>query len=130
MSGKELTRNWFVYAARDMQAAKVLFETMWPRPYEIICYHCQQAAEKALKGFLIHHNTEPPKSHNLSVLCQMCSAFDESFQGFQEVCSKLTAYGAATRYPDGGDIEEHHAGFSLREAERVYAFCAGLVPGL
>ncbi|WP_243103766.1 MULTISPECIES: HEPN domain-containing protein [unclassified Dehalobacter] len=27
-----------------------MFETIHPKPLETVCYHCQQAAEKALSG--------------------------------------------------------------------------------
>ncbi|EEG47745.1 hypothetical protein RUMHYD_03392 [Blautia hydrogenotrophica DSM 10507] len=31
-------------------------EHMYPKPLEIICYHCQQSIEKLLKGLLISKN--------------------------------------------------------------------------
>jgi hypothetical protein len=32
---------------------------------EIICFHCQQSAEKYLKAFLFSNDIEPDKTHNL-----------------------------------------------------------------
>jgi HEPN domain-containing protein len=28
---------------------------MHPTPVEVICYHCQQSAEKYLKGYIVLH---------------------------------------------------------------------------
>ena len=39
---------WLDYAATDLSVAHTLFDVHRPQPYEIICYHCQQAAEKAI----------------------------------------------------------------------------------
>ena len=43
---KESFSEWLRYANMDLDAAKFLFENQYPKPLEIICYHCQQAAEK------------------------------------------------------------------------------------
>ncbi|MBN2050303.1 MAG: HEPN domain-containing protein [Spirochaetales bacterium] len=39
-----------------------------PGPLEIICFHCQQAAEKALKAYLAYNEIRPPKTHDLDEL--------------------------------------------------------------
>jgi len=36
----------------DLNTAEYL-KNMKPLPIEIICYHCQQSAEKYLKGYLV-----------------------------------------------------------------------------
>ena len=43
-------QQWFTFAQKDLAVAKHLRDTFYPEPMEIICYHCQQAAEKAIKG--------------------------------------------------------------------------------
>ena len=40
-------REWYEMEAADLGVAKHLDATYCPKPLEIICYHCQQAAEKA-----------------------------------------------------------------------------------
>ena len=59
----------------------------------------EQAAEKVLKGYLIHHDVEPPKTHDLRLLCKMCADFEKSFDEISQSCINLTAYGVQTRYP-------------------------------
>lgn len=46
MPHNKLVSTWFSFAETDLLAARHLYETMYPQPYEIICYHCQQAVEK------------------------------------------------------------------------------------
>ena len=46
MQNKGTTSEWITFAKTDFDAAKHLYENMKPRPYEIICYHCEQAIEK------------------------------------------------------------------------------------
>ena len=43
------TKQWLDMADMDLGVAKYLMENYYPKPLEIICYHCQQAAEKPLK---------------------------------------------------------------------------------
>lgn len=53
MNSMDLVNEWLEISASDLSVASHLFETMRPRPFEVVCYHCQQAAEKALRAFLI-----------------------------------------------------------------------------
>ena len=41
--------TWMKLAENDYVVAEHLFGTFRPMPIEIICFHCQQAAEKQLK---------------------------------------------------------------------------------
>lgn len=52
MKNKELIQEWINFAKMDFLTAKHLYEYMYPKPLEIICYHCQQSIEKLLKGVL------------------------------------------------------------------------------
>ena len=45
--------EWFRFADTDLLTAQHVMKTMISQPFELICYHCQQAAEKYLKGYLI-----------------------------------------------------------------------------
>lgn len=38
---------------------------------EISCYHCQQSAEKYLKGYLVLYGKNPPRTHDLDELCKL-----------------------------------------------------------
>jgi HEPN domain-containing protein len=45
----------------------------------IICFHCQQAVEKYLKGFLILYDVESERTHDLNLLCGLCKGIDAAF---------------------------------------------------
>jgi HEPN domain-containing protein len=117
-----IVAEWFYFGDNDLRAAKIL-EQSHPQPLEIICYHCQQSAEKYLKGYLISKGViSPPKIHDLGVLCEMCAKFDENFFDIETACKILTAYAAQARYPDEMYIDEGLMGQSLSYAEEIKLF--------
>ena len=63
---------WLGFAKTDLGVSKHLMDVYYPKPLEIICYHCQQAAEKAIKAVAIFHGAQGglPKKHNLSFLLE------------------------------------------------------------
>ena len=65
-------RQWIEIANNDLTAAQYLAKVMRPISYEIICFHCQQAAEKYLKWVLVLHDIDPPKIHDLEELEKLC----------------------------------------------------------
>ena len=51
--------EWLSFARMDITAAQDLFykqQNLHHRPIEIILYHCQQCAEKALKAFIVQQH--------------------------------------------------------------------------
>ncbi|HMB45731.1 MAG TPA: HEPN domain-containing protein [Candidatus Methanoperedens sp.] len=54
--------KWFEYAENDFEAAKILSLQVKPK-LEIVCYHCQQCAEKMLKGYIASKNGKLQKTH-------------------------------------------------------------------
>ena len=57
-------KEWLQFADDDFYSAQILNESV-RKPYEIICYHCAQAVEKYLKGYLIYNDIVPQRTHNL-----------------------------------------------------------------
>ena len=94
------SQEWQRLGAQDLSSAEHLL-TMKPIPVEIICYLCQQSAEKYLKVFLVLHGQNPPKIHDLNELRKLCSNFFGNFKVIADQCSDLTAYGVQPRYPMG-----------------------------
>jgi HEPN domain-containing protein len=64
---RELVLQWLDKAAADLDVAEELC-TQGDRFREIIAFHCQQAAEKYLKAFLVRHQIEFPKTHDIAKL--------------------------------------------------------------
>ncbi|MDR1322561.1 MAG: HEPN domain-containing protein [Gracilibacteraceae bacterium] len=130
MSGTDLVSKWFEKATVDLRVAKRLLEDFYPKELEAACFHAQQSAEKALKAFLSYHNIEPPKTHDLIRLCQMCEDCDDSFHEFIGACGYLTPYAVIVRYPDEIEIVESQAQKAVKDAGDIYTRCADQVQKL
>ena len=62
----------FSVAGSDQRAARICLAADPPLP-GVAAYHCQQAIEKLLKGFLVRSNTDFGKTHDLDELGQSSS---------------------------------------------------------
>ena len=112
---------WFDYGDADLESAEHLL-TMHRVRLEIICYHCQQSAEKYLKGYLLYKGVFPPKIHDLDRLCDLCKGYDEEFDAIYGECARLSDYGVQPRYPNEMLIEEHHMQKALEYARKIKGF--------
>jgi len=68
-------------------------------PYDTVCFHCQQAAEKLLKGFLVAHGREYPLTHNLFVILDNVVEYEPSAESLRETLALLNPYAVEIRYP-------------------------------
>jgi hypothetical protein len=75
-------RRWLAKARRDLAAARLCREAAEPLP-DIAAYHCQQAAEKALKALLVLCSHPLMRTHDLEPLC------DEAAMGFPVLAPEL-----------------------------------------
>jgi HEPN domain-containing protein len=85
-------------------------------------YHCEQAAEKALKSYLIFKDSEPPRTHDLKLLCKICSDIDQSFIEISQYCINLTPYGIQPRYPFEIEINDSDMQKAIADADQVLIF--------
>ena len=92
MKNEKILKEWVEFARMDFLAAKHLYEHMYPKPLEIICYHCQQAIEKFLKGVLISKGVTIKKTHDLGLLAEMLQEYTEMDEKYLEMCDDLTPY--------------------------------------
>ena len=100
-------KNWIFRANEDILVIENLFKSDPELFASAICYHAQQAVEKFLKAFLIYHNVDFPKTHDLDYLLQECKKIDNGVFDIDLV--SLTDFGVSIRYPDDfyvPDIEE------------------------
>ena len=75
-----------------------------PELMGVTVYHCQQAVEKALKGFLSWHDHPFQRTHDLVLLVRNCEGFDNSFAALRHTATVLTPYVTEFRCP--GDVEQ------------------------
>jgi len=92
------TRLWLVKAANDLRAAEIDLGAE-PPLIEDALFHCQQAAEKALKAFLTFHNVTFRKTHNLEEIGEVGLTIDQSLKDMGDEAVPLTEYAWAFRYP-------------------------------
>lgn len=121
MSDMSRHSEWLEFADMDLSAAEYLMN-MRPTPIEIICYHCEQAAEKYLKAVLIRFDKEPPKTHDLVQLCKLCCDVSERFEQLVDACIELTPYGVQVRYPSNMELDERDVVCALRECKQIREF--------
>lgn len=114
-------KEWLEYAHRDLSSAKYLC-SMLPKPLEIICYHCQQCAEKALKSFLIENNREIIRTHDLMLLQSDCKKTSNVFDTISLECAVLKNFSVTSRYPYPLEITEDDTEKALNYAETVLKF--------
>jgi HEPN domain-containing protein len=122
MADSQNPRHWLEFAETDLNTAEHLLNTMRPEPYEIICYHCQQAAEKYLKGFLIAQHKDPPHIHDLDELCKLCQEIKADFSNIADICSELTGYGVQSKYPVEISLEKADALRAIQDAKSLKNF--------
>jgi len=93
-----IVEEWIKRAEDDWKTIQVLRQL--PEPlWEIAGFHAQQAAEKYMKAFLIHHGWKLKKTHDLTDLLSDCVSYDSGLSSLSAECQQLTPFVLAGRYP-------------------------------
>jgi HEPN domain-containing protein len=95
----EIVSAWIRKAESDLITAQHSLNIRRNTPYDTICFHAQQCAEKYLKAFLTFHEIEFEKIHDLKRLISLASKVDKVFIEVLELADKLTDYAVDIRYP-------------------------------
>lgn len=122
-------KEWLERAVMDLGVAKHLENTYHPKPIEIICYHCQQAAEKAIKALILYYGAEGgmPKLHDLSFLLGQIKNKTMVEEKYYDYADTLSPYGVAVRYPNELFLEERHAKEAIRYAEEILRWVGEII---
>ena len=90
-------------------------------PVEIICYHCQQASERAIKALITQLDIAGgmPKVHDLSFLLNQIHNKVDVDERYYDYADTLTPYGVVVRYPHELQLEEDHAKVALRYSKEI-----------
>lgn len=123
------TKEWYRMAVMDLGVARHLEATYYPKPLEIICYHCQQSAEKAIKALIMYYGCEGgmPKLHDLSFLLNQIRNKVHIEDEYYDYADALTPYGVSIRYPNELFLEERHAKDALEFAGKILEWVKGIV---
>ncbi len=85
-----------------------------------VAFHCQQAAEKFIKGFLIWNGIEFPKTHDLKELLDLAAESNSHLATELKESITLTPYGVELRYPgDRAEASPDEARSALVLARKV-----------
>ena len=129
MVDNELLRQWLDKGNDDLRSAEYLSTMHHPTPDEIICFLCQQSSEKYLKGFLFLHDIEPPKTHNLTELMEMCEKVNINFSVLLPQLNVLTDYAVLPRYPNELGITNEDMKIAISYAKIVQEFALKAIDG-
>jgi len=112
------TKAWVVKARQHLYAAEVVLSASPALSWDAM-FHCQQAVEKALKGFLTWHDRPFPRGHDLVELGRRCTEIDWTLVPLLQKAASLTPYASAFRYPgdspESASDEAHNALALARE---------------
>ena len=99
MPSNDLVQSWLLKAAHDLETAKIVVSHL-PDYDDVIAFHCQQAIEKALKGYLIFLDIEFKPVHDLGYLLNLTSTKNDAFDIYFEDVDRISRYAVQIRYPD------------------------------
>ena len=113
---REFVQQWLTQAENDFGAAQLMLSE--GKYLSLVGFHSQQAAEKFLKAFLVEHQIEFPKTHEIRDLLSLVAQVDRRLAESLRSASALSPYGVDIRYP--GDLPE----LSLEQAKTAVELAA------
>jgi len=89
----EIAKLWFQKAKNDLLNAEKV-------PYDTVCFHCQQAAEKLLKAYLVVNKKTYPITHDLFFILENILPLNNTAEQLRDALAILMPYAVEIRYPD------------------------------
>ncbi len=123
------TRAWLLKATNDLRAAETDLAAT-PPLLEDVLFHCQQAAEKAMKALLTWHDRPFRKTHDLGEIGGQCVEVEAELETVLRRAAPLTEYAWKFRYPGEPDEpSREEAEEALALARQVYVIVIARLPG-
>jgi HEPN domain-containing protein len=116
----DLAQKWLKMADEEFAVAQRLTDEAVG--LAAACFHSQQAAEKALKAWLIAHDLRPDKTHKLEKLLTQCAQVESSFRELFPDAKPLTKHAVEDRYDADFWPSMDQARTALERARRIYNF--------
>jgi HEPN domain-containing protein len=95
----DIVRNWIESGDHDLGTARLTFKYI-PKYHDTITFHCQQAVEKYLKGYLLFLGINFKRSHDLNYLLSLISQKEELGNEWYDKAAELEDFSVEIRYPD------------------------------
>lgn len=91
--------QWLEKAEHDLITGKQTL-LLPDGPTDTVCFHAQQATEKALKAALTFHGVVFPKIHDLVRLLDLTAKLIPGITEYAGVLAGMSVYSVGVRYPD------------------------------
>jgi len=112
-----LVKEWLAKADEDYNLIKHLMSENAPY-LSAITFHAQQAVEKYLKAYLVYHQQEFPKTHDIYRILDIVDSVDKSLSVYLQPTGILSLYSVDVRYPgDYPDVYVEDARRALKLVE-------------
>jgi HEPN domain-containing protein len=114
---KKTTREWARKAEEDYALARQARRSKVPL-HDGVCFHCQQCAEKYLKGLMEELGLAVPKTHFLDLLLMALMPHHPTLLPLRRGLLFLSPFAVGPRYP-GSRARSRQAVAALRWVGRV-----------
>ncbi len=122
------TVGWLQKAKEDLDIARELLKPAKSLSGGAV-FHCQQAAEKALKAFLVWHDAPFRKTHDLKELGDACIKIESTLKETIARAVPLTEYAWKFRYPgEPAELTKREARAALATARALYNAVVSRLP--
>jgi len=133
MTGKVTitVKEWFSSAHEDLMVAQVLHQLNPEKYLRTTTFHCQQAAEKSIKGYLSYKKIKFEKIHVISKLAILVLPHHPELENLLKEADDLTDYAVEFRYPESTKKNPptlDDAKIALPLAKKVYETMVSLIP--
>jgi len=124
----EIAKQWLAKATSNLLNAdnNLKAENI---PYDTVCFHCQQAAEKMLKAYLVARGEDYPISHDLLLILEQITSLDPKAEQLRDTLILLMPYAVEVRYPDYYNVPSAEDTQEARQAaEKVHEWLNKMCP--
>lgn len=111
----EVSKQWVAKARNDLLNADNNLKAE-EIPFDTVCFHCQQAAEKFLKAYLVANGNSYPISHDLILILEKILPLNASAEELRNDLALLMPYAVEIRYPDDWFMPTEEDAKEAREA--------------
>ena len=124
----EVLRQWVRKAEDDLEAAGRIMAIEEGCPFDTVCFHCQQAAERYLKCLITYLGIQAPRIHDLKALAALIPS-EQRFPLSVADLVELNPYAVDVRYADDWrEPQLSDAKRALALASKVRAAVRELIP--
>ena len=104
---KQLAKEWLSKADEDFRVAERELAAE-PPAFAAVCFHAQQAVEKAMKALPVDLGVDFPRTHDLKFLLDLIKSKTPVFDDLEEALVNLSVSAVEVRYP-GSKPDRHLA---------------------